>query len=298
MVLYKYRNDSKLTEEIIKSKKVWFATPESLNDPLECSIQNITEKSITKYCEREMAEQLGNFVMAYVMMSEKDLLWGLSKKEIKQVLLKIKKASSLDNKYCIYADFVKSKTENHLLNPATKYTYITNIIKNIGIFSLSETCENELMWGHYADGGKGIAIGFDIQENSSITNYSLCLKVNYMDEPVILNDKIKPSLGIARGENNNPLYFQVPAFDDPFLKLVMSTKNTIWKYEKEWRCIEQIHGLKSINSPIVEIVFGIKCPQNIRDKYTYIARKHCSNSVDFFEIILDGRTLKRRLLSE
>ena len=57
------------------------------------------------------------------------------------------------------------------------------------------------MWGHYADGGKGIAIGFDIQENSSLTNNSLCLKVNYTNEAVILKNRIKPTLAMAIGEN-------------------------------------------------------------------------------------------------
>ena len=47
MLLYKYRTDSERTEEIFKKKEVWFAKPETLNDPLECSIQDIAEKSIT-----------------------------------------------------------------------------------------------------------------------------------------------------------------------------------------------------------------------------------------------------------
>ena len=76
--------------------------------------------------------------------------------------------------------------------------YITDILRNVGIFSLSETCDNELMWGHYADGGKGIAIGFDIQDESSITPNSLCLKVNYTNEAFILKDRIKPTLLLMR----------------------------------------------------------------------------------------------------
>lgn len=296
MLLYKYRTDSERTEEIIKKNEVWFAKPETLNDPLECSIQEIAEKSIVKFCEQEKQEQLEGFVLTYTMIPEHKLLWGLSKKEVKNVLEKMGKANGVDAKYRIYANFIKSRTGNYPSNPVSKYMYITDILKNVGIFSLSETCESELMWGHYADGGKGIAIGFDIQENSSLTYNSLCLKVNYTNEAVILKDRIKPTLAMAIGENGNPLYFQAPAFDDPFLKEVMSTKNTTWEYENEWRCVEQMPGLKTVIAPIAEVVFGIKCPQDIREKYIALAHKYFQNSISFFEIVLDGRTFKRKIL--
>ena len=194
MLLYKYRTDSERTEEIIKKNEVWFAKPETLNDPLECSIQEIAEKSIIKCCEQEKKEQLEGFVLAYVMTDEHDLMWGLPKSEIKQVLSEIGNIKDFDGKYRVFADFIKSRTGNYPSNPASKYMYITDILRNVGVFSLSETYDNELMWGHYADGGKGIAIGFDIQDESSITPNSLCLKVNYTNEALILKDRIKPTL--------------------------------------------------------------------------------------------------------
>lgn len=51
MLLYKYRTDSERTEEIIKKNEVWFAKPETLNDPLECSIQEIADKNIIECCK-------------------------------------------------------------------------------------------------------------------------------------------------------------------------------------------------------------------------------------------------------
>ena len=145
MLLYKYRTDSERTEEIIKKNEVWFAKPETLNDPLECSIQEIAEKSIIKCCEQEKKEQLEGFVLAYVMTNEHDLMWGLPKNEIKQVLSEIGNIKDFDGKYRIFADFIKSRTGNYPSNPASKYMYITDILRNVGIFSLSETCDNELM---------------------------------------------------------------------------------------------------------------------------------------------------------
>lgn len=67
MLLYKYRTDSEWTEEIISKNQVWFAKPETLNDPLECAIQEIAQKSISECCQQEKTEQLEGFVFAYVM---------------------------------------------------------------------------------------------------------------------------------------------------------------------------------------------------------------------------------------
>ena len=296
MVLYKYRTDTKRTEDIFRNKKVWFARPETLNDPLECSIQEIAEKSIMECCEQEKKEQLEGFVLAYIMTNEHGLMWGLPKNKVKHVLSKIGAVKDFDGKYRIFADFIKSRTGNYPSNPASKYMYITDILRNVGIFSLSETCDNELMWGHYADGGNGIAIGFQIQDKSSITSNSLCLKVNYTNDSLVLKDRIKPTLAFTVDENGNQLFFQAAAFDDPFLKTVMSTKNTTWAYEKEWRCVEQMQGLKTIISPITEVVCGLKCPLNIRKKYIVLANECCGKSVRFFEIVLKGRILEKQPL--
>ena len=230
------------------------------------------------------------------MTDEHDLMWGLPKNKIKQVLSKIGNIKDFDGKYRVFADFIKSRTGNYPSNPASKYMYITDILRNVGIFSLSETCGNELMWGHYADGGKGIAIGFDIQDKSSITSNSLCLKVNYTNEALILKDRIKPTLAFTVDENGNQLFFQTAAFDDPFLKTVMSTKNMTWAYEKEWRCVEQMQGLKTIISPITEIVFGLKCPLETRKKYIALSNERYGESICFFEMVLRGRTLERQPL--
>lgn len=230
------------------------------------------------------------------MTNEHDLMWGLPKSEIKQVLSKIGNIKNFNGKYRIFADFIKSRTGNYPANPMIKYMYIADILKNVGIFSLSETCESELMWGHYADGGKGIAIGFDIQDESSITSNSLCLKVNYTNKALILKDRIKPTSAFTVDENGNQLFFQAAAFDDPFLKTVMSTKNTTWAYKKEWRCVEQVQGLKAIISPITEIVFGLRCPLKKRKKYIDIANERYGESICFFEIVLGGRTLEKKHL--
>ena len=55
-------------------------------------------------------------------------------------------------------------------------------LQKAGIFSLTENPLNELMWAHYGENSKGIAIGFSTVENSLLTNKDKCLKVDYSDE--------------------------------------------------------------------------------------------------------------------
>lgn len=295
MVLYKYRTDTKNTENIIKDKKVWFANPKTLNDPLECSIQEISEKSISKFCDEERQEHLQGLVMAYIMTPPNELILGVSKETVKKLLDRIGLEKNIKNKYKLYSNFIKERT-GHQPNPVLKYMFIEDILNMIGIFSMSETCENKLMWGHYAEGGKGIAIGFELSESSGITEDSICLKVNYVDSPVILSQRIKPTLAFYLDENGKPVYFHASAFDDPFVQTVMSTKNRVWSYEKEWRCIEQIAGLKNTIAPIKEIVFGPQCPKHVREKYISLVEKYCDKSVSFFEIVMKGRTFSKQEL--
>ena len=62
--------------------------------------------------------------------------------------------------------------------------------------------------GHYADGGRGIVIGFGIQDENSITPDNLCIKVNYTNEVLILKDRIKPTLAVVVDENGPQLFFK------------------------------------------------------------------------------------------
>lgn len=289
MILYKYRTDSERTEQIITKGQIWFAKPDTLNDPLECSIQEIAKANVDEICRMEKQEQLQGFLFTYTFSPSDRMLWGLPKSRIKRVVDQIAQAKKFRDKYKIYADFIKLRTGNYPSSPRAKYTKIGELLSEVGILSLSERCEEELMWGHYADGGRGLAIGFNIPDGTSITNTSACLKVNYSDELVVLKDRIKPVLNLTYDEAGKQRFYQTPAFDDPFLLSVVSTKNLCWKYEQEWRCVEKTAGLKAINKPIVEIVFGPKCKTETKTKYISLVQESCQGVVEFYEIKINNR---------
>ncbi|WP_158916053.1 DUF2971 domain-containing protein [Caulobacter sp. S45] len=83
----------------------------------------------------------------------------------------------------------------------------------LGIASLSETWDNELMWAHYADGFRGICIAYPLAR--LLDDHALA-RVAYGDRPHYLN---------------------LSAMHDPDLRAraILSTKNVRWAYEREWR---------------------------------------------------------------
>lgn len=292
MVLYKYRTNSERTEDIFLSNKLWFAKPETLNDPLECSIQDIAAKQIDRCVEEEKKAQISGLVFLY--LGSKNLHIKGGRQGVENVMKKIGATDDVQKQYKLYSEYFKSIHGVYPSDPMKKYLNIPEILKKVGILSLSETCENELMWGHYADGGNGIAIGFDVPEKASITKKSICVKVNYSDEPIVLKNSVNTTLVFSINAQGRPYSSQTPSFDDPFMITAMSTKNTTWAYEKEWRCIEKTPGLKDICVPITEVVFGYKCSPETRKKYVDLAKKNREIPISFYEIILNGRNLEKR----
>ena len=104
--------------------------------------------------------------------------------------------------------------------------------KHLSICSFSKNYKNHLMWSHYADGYRGIVIGFQIDQSKYLIN-----KVNYD--------------GLANFEN-------LPrGFDQA--KSVFLNKLNDWSYEEEYRIITEKQDFIKIK--IIEIVFGAETPE-------------------------------------
>ena len=187
--------------------------------------------------------------------------------------------------YEITREITKSKTGYYPSDTRDIISNFDNQLNDIGIFSLSETAENQLMWSHYADENRGIAIGFEIVDKSKLADSKHCLKVNYSNDlPSFSVDGFISELSFSFDANMNPIALQKISFDDPTFKLAIKTKPTCWEYEKEWRYIEVKSGSYSFPGRITELVFGLLCSIENREKYKYLINKFISNSVKFFEI--------------
>lgn len=100
------------------------------------------------------------------------------------------------------------------------------VANEYGILCLSESCNNPLMWGHYANDHKGIMFEFDFEKipRDSKLHESI-RKVHYQEE--------YPEMGYETllGLNNSIF----PELSPTFMKTLAFTKQKAWEYEMEYR---------------------------------------------------------------
>ena len=98
---------------------------------------------------------------------------------------------------------------------------------NLRLCSLSRVNNNELMWSHYANGQRGVAIGIEINR----LEYNI-RQVQYNGLPYIQNHNLNNQTAIE----------------------ILSNKLEIWNYEEEERVF--IHDKHYINVKVKEIILG------------------------------------------
>lgn len=167
-------------------------------------------------------------------------------------------------------------------NPEETFLNFDKQLNKVGIFSLSETDVNQLLWAHYADSFRGLAIGFEATPDSKLASNEYCIKVNYSDE--------RPTFKGGGFINETSFYgdgmnIQKISFKDPTFRQAVSTKKTIWAYEKEWRYIEEYAGSYNYPSRLREIIFGLRCPMEIRRRYISLVKDNFIEPIAFYEIV-------------
>ena len=282
--LYKYRGNSEFTDKIFLEQNIWLSNAEGLNDPFECSIQEIAKE----YIEKQVKEMMEAHIMGFVQASK------MSPEPSKSaVLKKVRKAITLAQKHKIVQDAYLKYAGTRITNPIDTFKNFDKQLQKAGIFSLTEDPLNELMWAHYGENSKGIAIGFSVAENSLLADKDKCLKVEYSDElpKFDSNGFILETSFYSNGTNKQKI-----AFNDSTFKKAISTKSKSWRYEKEWRYVEAESGAYPLPSEITEINFGLRTDENIQNKYFSLV-KNLPNfkEIEFYKIqkIPDSNKLER-----
>jgi len=148
---------------------------------------------------------------------------------------------------------------------------------NLGVLSLTEACDNILMWSHYANNHGGFVVGFDmgndifVDRNQKEALLGKPVAVNYTNdrvnmEPCLREDCHPPYRCNLQGEEALSC-----------LRLTFSeciTKSKDWEYEKEWRIIMEnivqynengVPGLRRIPSDAIkEVYIGLNTDANVR----------------------------------
>lgn len=178
----------------------------------------------------------------------------------------------------LYADHGRSVS-----NPQEIFTDMRKRLSQVGIFSLSEANDNELMWAHYGANHSGIALGFSGSADSKLRDNRHTVAVNYDNEKPVFKTGFRNELSFFVTPNGGIESRGRVSFEDPVFRASLSTKTTPWEYEKEWRYIEETHGLFDWPGELVSVVFGMRMSKERRRMYRRLVETTNSN-VDFFEV--------------
>ncbi|SMN12591.1 hypothetical protein SPBRAN_187 [uncultured Candidatus Thioglobus sp.] len=133
--------------------------------------------------------------------------------------------------------FLASKKDHDVLLKKKKQYKICS-------FSTKSALSSQLMWGHYANAGMGVAIELEVQDSSNI-------------EPITYDDNM-PSFGDVRG--------------------ILTRKSKVWEYESEVRYLsnEETEDKVKIGT-ITKVYFGmpykdLKNYNNIETEHTTLKR--------------------------
>lgn len=111
--------------------------------------------------------------------------------------------------------------------------------QNIGICSLSDTFENELMWAHYAENSSGICVGYRPRALiQGLSDDSRLVRLGYGSEP--------PEIGIKDG------------YGEEAARKILSHKKANWAYEREWRVLGPIGRARYEGDCVAEIRLGAR----------------------------------------
>jgi len=158
-----------------------------------------------------------------------------------------------------------------VLKRKTEYDAVANLIYahklNIGIASMSDTYENELMWTHYASNYSGICIEFYSHRLlKALPTGSHLARMGYADQiPRISGNDARNHLAAARK--------------------ILSQKKYNWNYEREWRVLGNVGQMNLSANCIRGIYLGIRIkPSHKRT----ILQTFKGTDVDIWEMAVDG----------
>lgn len=207
--LFKYRPVNDSTRALLTKHELFFPNAKQLNDPYDCAVQvGFSGGTLGQYreiCRFGLSKYLENLVLS-------------------------------DDKFNEIVDLHLNEQMQNLPQFAQDLErgFLENVRSTKGIFCLSETHNNVLMWSHYADSHRGICLEMDVPE---VLNSAR--KVNYVGELPTLN------------------FFEHD--QDALTRQVLLSKQEQWAYEREWRIIDPAFpaGAHRLNKPVVTaIIFG------------------------------------------
>jgi tetratricopeptide (TPR) repeat protein len=192
---------------------------------------------------------------------------------------------NFEEKYQTFRRMFETRFPSRLSNPDLLFAQLEDQLKNVGVFSLSESAEHPLMWAHYAGSHEGVCLGFEVADGMPISDRDRFIRVTYTDQvPKMPERGFRQQVAFAVDEEGRPVTTSRLSLTDETIRAAIGTKSVSWAYEREWRYVESAAGKYGFPGPLVEIVFGLRCTPEQRRHYTDLAASHLGNDVRLYEM--------------
>jgi hypothetical protein len=223
--LYKYRPFNVFCLRLLTHAEVSYSNPRTFNDPLDC------DPTIEVDIDRNALE-----LLCYAFLRRT--------KPEDQAKAEINNYRYLSSEY---GDF---RNESHVEDYLKRMLALRikdeldSELGSKGVLSLSERWDSVLMWSHYADNHRGMCIEFDTTElphpNLRAVGYRAPRRVRASD---LFEWKRRHSADAEQRVRDT--YFFAKAGP--------------WRYEKEWREVEEESGVRESGLRVTAIHFGLQC---------------------------------------
>jgi len=239
-LLYKYCPYNEYLLETLITKQAWFSKPEIFNDPFDCHLNFDNTIPSDKY--------------------EKCIRWQLKREGRSDEQIEI------DIRKLILKDGVVNNDAKQLIDNIAASTL--EVIRNIGVYCLSEMNTNVTMWSHYAGNHSGLCLGVLISEDVFAEKVSYVPKAPKVNFSELLDD----------GPTQNDY------------KWIFS-KHHDWRHEKEWRIVvRQGNQLFPLPGQIKIVIFGLKMDKSKRRIIQEILKDEID--IQYFEMIKNPNLLQ------
>lgn len=243
--VYKYRPFSHISLEMLVEDTLYFADPNTFNDPLDAkprldtdidaaALEVVLRRLMVQRIEAELSGAAKT--IRYKGPKTVDHIARQSQLAVARRLEDIRYRAT--NPEMTVADplqfLLGQEVEAELLRRYDK-----------GIVSLAERATCPLMWSHYGDQHNGICVGYAVPADAQLH------KVKYGGAPIVRASLVQSML-----EGSASARKQVD-------EAVLLRKAPDWKYESEWRLIGD-RGAQDNPLELSEVVFGFRCPPAVQ----------------------------------
>lgn len=208
--------------------------------------------------------------------------WSSSKEQLNDPCEAITGTKKIKNLLNYIGQKVGAKTSDDFKLIDDNTDDVLSLDNKMGIYSLSKTPLDELLWAHYANSHKGFCIEYDLD---------VLLKndgENHIHSFPVLYSKKPPSIGYLDIINNKSGMIKKFAF----------YKSKKWEYEKEHRIVTSKIGLNSYDfKALKSIYFGLKINETTKNNILNLLK---GRGINYYQIELEKNSylFKAKKLNE